>query len=381
MFKSLLNLKKPVSIFIIIFSLLLPAFASDIRVLLSHSTATQKITSNKGMIIYDLSGKKGVKVIPFREAAVSYSRRKIEVFVNGKTYREDGLILKPEKGGQLHFNKKYYRGTLMIIPSVTPDKYYLINVIDLEEYLLGVVAEEIPHAWHIEALKAQAIAARTYAYEKMINNKPNAKYDVLATDMSQVYGGVNSERESTTNAVKETKGIIMTYRGKPIAAFFHSTCGGGTDDAAYVWGSNFPYLRKVSCTYCKPSPHYEWNYIIDIDKLEDILDKNGYDIGYIKKISLVGKSDAGRIKDIEIAGSKKTVRISSNNFRIMVGAKNLKSTRFSATLKSRKLYLSGNGFGHGIGMCQWGAKGMAEHGYKYNEILRHYYKNINLKKI
>ncbi|MDD3626069.1 MAG: SpoIID/LytB domain-containing protein [bacterium] len=375
-FKLRIYLKIFITSFLI--SLFISASAADIRVLLSNTSSSAKITSNKGMIIYDLSGKKGVKVIAFREGTVKYSRKKIEVYVNGKTYREDGLIFKPEKGGQIHFNNKYYRGVIMTIPSETPDKFYVINVIGLEEYLLGVLAEEIPHTWHIEALKAQAVAARTYAYEKILNNSPKSKYDVLATDMSQVYGGMNSERESTTKAVNETKGLIMTYKDKPIAAFFHSTCGGATDDAATVWGKNFPYLRRVTCNYCKPSPHYEWSYTIDIDKLEDILDNKGYDIGYIKKIALVGKSDAGRIKDIQITGSKKTVNISSNNFRIMVGAKNMKSTNFKATLKNRKLYLNGNGFGHGIGMCQWGAKGMAEHGYKYTEILHQYYKNIKI---
>ncbi len=358
-----------------------PVSGKNIRVLLKKSSSSRHLTSNKGMIIYDLSWKKGVKVIAFRKAKVSYSRNRIEVYVNGKTYREKGLIFKPKSGGNIHFNGKYYRGILMIIPESDNDRFWVINVLDMESYLKGVLAAEIPHSWHIEALKAQAIAARTYAYEKVLNNSSKSKYDVCATDMSQVYGGISSERESTTKAVNETKNYILTYKKRPIAAFFHSTCGGSTDDAEYVWGKKFPYLRRTTCKYCSKSPHSKWTYTVSLSDLKKRLENKGYEIGYIKRIRMIGKTNGGRIKKVEIKGSKKTITLNSNNFRILVGARYLKSTRFSAKLYSNKIKFTGSGFGHGIGLCQWGAKGMAERGYKYQAILKFYYKNVRISKI
>jgi stage II sporulation protein D len=259
-------------------------------------------------------------------------------------------------------------------------KIHVINILNIEEYLYSVVPSEMPSTWNMEALKSQAIASRTYAYFFLLRNRDKNIYDLDSTTNFQVYKGISTEAESSIEAVNKTSGIIMTYNNEPIISYFHSTSGGKTSDDRDVWpASNLPYLKSVECGYGKDSPHYEWTITLSMNEIVFALNKKYKTINHITKISFKRHND--RIVEVTVQHTNGTITLTGNEFRLLLDPQKLKSTYF--TLKKEKdiFFISGKGWGHGIGMCQWGAKGRGENGFKYEEILKHYYKDINFTKI
>ena len=278
----------------------------------------------------------------------------------------------------LFLNGKGYRGKFDL--HCVLGKIHVVNVVNIEEYLYSVVPSEMPSSWNIEALKAQAVASRTYTYYYLLRDDSKKIYDVDATTSFQVYRGIASEADSSTEAVKATSGIIMTYNHEPVLAYFHSTSGGRTADDRYVWkGADLPYLQGVKCTYSKNSPHYKWELKLTVTEIETALKRKYSMTGRIKGLSF--KKCDGRVYEVVITHENGTVTMSGNDFRLMVSPVKLKSTFFNSKRRGGALYISGRGWGHGVGMCQWGAKGRAESGQKYRKILSVYYRGINFKKI
>lgn len=269
------------------------------------------------------------------------------------------------------------RGMIQLLPVL--GKIQVVNVLKMNEYLYGVLPYEIMSGWPIEALKAQAVAARTYAYYHIMKNN-STYYDLDASTNFQVYKGTVSETETTNKAVDSTSGIIMVYNSIPILAYFHSTCGGRTADDRFVWkGEDLPYLTSVNCSYCKNSPFYNWQVNISLDEIYEALLKKYKTVGQIRAITL-GRED-NRVSNIKIEHANGIIRMTGNDFRMMFEAKKIKSLYFEAKQTRNGLILNGHGWGHGVGMCQWGAKEMAGRGKNFYDILRFYYRGISVVSI
>ena len=210
-------------------------------------------------------------------------------------------------------------------------KLNVINIIGIEEYLYGVLKKEISPSWPAEALKAQAVAARTFAIFNM-NKYIDKGYNICASTNSQAYGGVNHEDPLTNRAVDETRGVIITYKGKPINAVYHSDSGGYTEDSENVWGSFLPYLRSVESKFEEKvsPPHHTWSYSISEKDLTEKLQKQGHKINSIVSIEPVKKSETGRASELVfIADNNKVINMKTNDFRSLIGVDLIRSTFFN----------------------------------------------------
>src|SRR3989338_1920975 len=194
---------------------------------------------------------------------------------------------------------RHYRGEIDIYKKGSRD-LLVVNTLDIEDYIRGVLYHEVDHRWPMEALKTQAVAARTYAVYQLEQNK-NQDYDVTSDIYSQVYGGKSAERYRTNLAVKETEGEIMFYRGKVLPAYYHATCGGFTEDARELWKHDFlPPLKGKECNFCIHSPHYRWKKNFRSKTVSDKLNEKGYAIGLIKTIEVLHFNASGRVNDLLI---------------------------------------------------------------------------------
>lgn len=257
----------------------------------------------------------------------------------------------------------------------------VIIKVPFEDYIVGVLAGEMPVSFELEALKAQAVAARSYVMKKMQTNI-DKEYDVVDTVMNQVY--LDDEhlqevwKEDYTNninkikqAVLETFNEYLEYDGKVVDAMFFSTSVGATENSEEVFTSEVPYLRSVVSTWDSISPVYEVNYTFE---LEDFYNKLNLNYSESLNIELLETTSTGRVKKLKING----VTLEGNT---VVSNLKLKSNHFTIKLEGDKVYITTKGYGHGVGMSQYGAQAMALEGYKYDEILKYYYQGVEIKKI
>jgi len=402
-----------------------------------NSKTNKLITRENGRIVKMIPHVKGIEVLgkgvysgPLK--VIPAGTTKLIVIIDGQKYR--------------------YRGNFEIVYDSTCKKLNVINLIGIEKYLYGVLKKEISPNWPSEALKAQAIAARTFAIFNM-NKYIEKGYNLDASTNSQAYGGINHENSLTSNAVDATKGKIMVYKGKAINAVYHSDSGGFTANSEDVWGSNLPYLRGVKSTFEElVSPtHHQWDYTITERDLVQELQKKGYDLDSIADVELVKDKKSGRVSKLcFVSKNNKTEYMEAKEFRNLIGFDIIRSTLFSSEavgkkpiiktepavvkkidnnseqnqsiaeildqkkdwtikelidlMKERKKVIekekkeiesikevvyqemplififSGMGNGHGVGMSQWGAYGMALQGSSYQDILNYYYQGIDIIK-
>lgn len=297
------------------------------------------------------------------------------VMVNDLTGRK--LVF--SSGSAISVNGKHYRGVL----DITNDNKALlvVNELPLENYLAGVINAEISSAWPMDAIKAQAVIARTYAVSRK-NIRKNAMYHLESSAVDQVYGGSDVEDARSLQGVNETAGEVLTYKGALIQAFYHSSCGGKTEASENVWGMNIPYLHGVDCQYCKGENSFEvWSQRLTLKQLEGRLVAAGFKASGITDIKVGALNSRGRLKDLVIITPHGKLFIQSNQFRKAIGFGVIKSTNFTVKSSNGELVFTGRGNGHGVGLCQWGAKQHAEAGTKYPEILLHYYPATELKKL
>lgn len=276
----------------------------------------------------------------------------------------------------LNVNGSLYRGKLHLYP--VGDALLVVNELPLEEYLYGVLPVEVPTSWHIEALKAQAVAARTFALSRKRNSN-NPLYDLDDTRSSQLYGGADVETSIVRKAVAETTGEVMLFGDKLVNACYHSNSGGITANSGETWGVGLPYLVSVKDPHSRNSPVYRWKMNIPKRTLEKTLAEHlGISNLNVDSIKVLEHDSTGRAKVIAISHSGGTSKISARQFRQTFDVTKVKSTFFDLKFKRDMLEVSGYGYGHGVGMSQWGAQNMALDGMDYREILRFYYPGVEI---
>ena len=258
-----------------------------------------------------------------------------------------------------------------------PSGIAIINKIDLETYVAGVVSGEVSPKWPLEALKAQAVAARTYVLYKQVHNQQQL-FDVFASVQDQVYHGHAARPEPVLRAVVETKGHVVTYNHRPIYAAYSSTAAGPTEDALYVWALDLPYLKGVDCPFDDQAPRYDWRTSFTFDYLEHQLRKEGYTVGTIATFTPYTFTPSGRVDRVRLLHSRGEIILRGQDLRRIVGYSKIFSTNFSVKSMGAEVEVVGHGAGHAVGMCQWGMREMAELGYDYQSILRHYYPGTTL---
>lgn len=323
-------------------------------------------------------------------------------FLNSKNLQS--VTIDPFKKGLTYVNGKGYRGKLKIFEDRF-GKITVVNLIDIESYLYGVIKSEMLINSPIEALKAQAVVARTYA----IRNKDKFRKEGfgLTNDVrSQVYNGIEDEHEIARQVVDATRGKILVFQGEPISGFYHSACGGSTLSCEDWHGKKVPYLLSKECPWCKGYKNYFWNYELSFAALSAYLNQEGKKIRRILGVDFE-HDPKGRVKQVNISHQDGKLKITGTAFRQLISASKIRSTIFSSmgsesveeervgnngqvaimeillnyNRRFNKLLLKGSGFGHGVGLCQWGAKGLAKQSLKYADILKYYFTGVQLQNI
>lgn len=368
-----------------------------IRVLLNEFATSKTFTIESPVEL--LTGNTKIAVInPGNKISVNAISNLLKMNIQNKTFSSEQFILSPAEGNKIiKFDGKQFRGKIKIVGF--NNKINVVNQITLEDYVKGVMTREMPVGKgleHYEALKAFSICVRTYAYNKLFEGKTH--YDILPDTRDQVYGGVDSETDYSNKIVDETQNLILTYDQKPAIIFYHSTCGGFTEDAANVFtNAKVPYLRSVkdgSLSNCIISPRYEWKENIPEYRIIQRLFNTGRISSKdytIKSVNINSRFESGRINELEFVlaqnnGTDKKISVFGNNIRSVIRTADdksiLRSNFFEIRLSSnRTVMINGRGNGHGVGMCQWGAIGLSKNGTDYKQILELYYPGTEIRKI
>ena len=346
--------------------------ADAIRVRLKSGVRSVRVNS----VVLDITGSGG-EPVSSGEKAATISAVGQGLVLNGGSRVFDELLIVPAGEGALTLDGIKYRGKIRIRRNLAGGMD-ATNVLPLEAYLYGVLPKEMSPRWFLEALKAQAVAARTYALYQIDKSK-NRDYDVLSTTASQMYGGATVETKQSNRAVDETKGTVLVYNGQLILAYFHANSGGVTEDAQRVWSAEIPYLKSIRDDYSLRAPIGGWKRTVNLEDIRTALNKNKCDIGPIEKIVADDSSPSGRITKIRITHAGKETVMSGNDFRLKTDPTLIKSTFFTIACDDRTAVFDGKGSGHGVGLSQWGAYVMAREGRTYRDILKFYYPGTELR--
>ncbi|KAF0197037.1 MAG: stage II sporulation protein D [Bacillota bacterium] len=327
-----------------------------------------------------------------------------------------------------------HRGVFEFILS-RDNKFIVVSLMDIDDYLKGVVPREVSATWPSESLKAQAVVARTYAYANRGKHAAEG-FDICTQSIHcQAYGAVERERETTNRAVDETRGIVLFFNGRPASTYYHSDGGGHTENVENVWSAPTPYLVGVSDPYgvMAGSTQSSWQIELTQQQMQAIVQHNGGDVGTILNVRTPARYLSGRVAELLLSGTRGSLLYTKQQPRLLNGTSALfalRSTMYTVEVKSTPVIaasaqgqstlsslqnayvatasgvsqlpvaaqytvrsssgtssidavptsfvFNGRGWGHGVGMSQWGAKGMAELGHSYTEILLHYYRGIDI---
>ncbi len=371
--------------------------SNSIRVLLDNNSTELIISVNDEILI---SGESRRLAIVKSGNRLIFSKNTGELNLNigdAKLSSEKFYLTPAAENETIKIDGKQYRGRIVV--SIFNSEIKVLNQIGLEDYVKGVITKEMPIGKgneNYDALKAFSICARTYAFNKINENKNF--FDIYPDTRDQVYGGVDGETEYTNKIVEETKGQLLVDENEPAIIFYHSTCGGQTEDVSNVFSKKkIAYLGGVEDgdePYCKISPRYEWteNYseLTFIDRLykSKLIESNKYKLSDIK---IKSRFNSGRVNELEIIVNdgeeiQKTIFLGGNQIRSIIrsgdGKSILRSTSFNINLDdSKNIIIKGKGNGHGVGLCQWGAIGQSKKGIEYEEILNHYFPGTTIKNL
>ena len=374
------------------------------RVLISHGNkASFRADRDKYIFVKGISSNQR----KIKSINIIYKNSKIKYSVDGEKNiwfelpKSFNLIIKNNDKRGIWFKDRRYAGELRV--SLNNQKLQIINYLNLEKYLNSVVGSEMPKEFPLSALQAQAIAARTYALKLLGKNK---LFDAHSTQSSQVYLGLEAETPKINKAVRSTKSLALFYQNKLIDAVFHSSSGGRTENSGQVWKYQLPYLKSV-IDYDHDSTKYRWSNRFSSVELDKIFPE----LQGLNSIQITKRSNTNRVLSIRLYGSNGHRDMSGKNLRKKL---KLLSTKFEVNLEFNQndqmkeaeyynhnfdynisnnlvpqplplipedyfLLVKGYGAGHGVGMSQWGAKAMAERGYSFRSILKHYYTGVQIK--
>ncbi|MGK7955373.1 MAG: SpoIID/LytB domain-containing protein [Crocosphaera sp.] len=342
----------------------LPAQATrELRIAVKKGVSAVQVGSSTPAIVRDAGGRAIGSLAPLDGFTVQPGGSG----VNLNQWNSSHLIIEPKDDGVVWIGDRWYRGKVRVIRqgrAVTA-----LNLVDLEEYLYSVVGAEAYPTWPEEALKSQAVVARTYALYKA-SKASNRYYDLDTTTNTQVYKGLETEFVTTHDAVKATLGQVLTYNGQVILSAFHSSSGGHTENVEDVWTSPLPYLRGV-VDYDQLAPVFQWNKSFSAWEMGRLIGG----VGSVRSLIPEKTTPHGRIITMKIVGSGGSRRITDDQLR---KALKLKSTLFTISNRNGTFTIEGRGYGHGIGLSQWGSHYLAQQGIPYHQILSHYYKNAQL---
>ncbi len=282
----------------------------------------------------------------------------------------------------LIWNDQVYSGEFIIIDSEKSDGCDLVNELDLENYLSSLLSKEMNKSWPIEALKAQAVVARTYAIYKVKLNRAFGKdqltYDIISSEKHQVSGSLNDQTQKTNTAVKRTKGyVLVSSDGKLVPTFYHSKCGGRTLTPDRVWGNRVKGYKSVGCSFCRKHGNNDWFYNLKNEDLKKIITRAKLD--KLIPVRVMGRVSEPDSDIVEVSFHKKKFSIKKSLFRRYLGREKIYSNNFKLKKTKNGYTMYGQGRGHGVGMCQFGALDLAQRGYKFKDILSFYYPNYKLK--
>lgn len=375
-----------------------------VRVLLDESSSKMTIDADHEFAIECLAG--GVQAVYYssRPVTVQNVGSHLRVVNHSQVIIQDHVnevnILPRGNGNRIRVGDKMYRGIMQFLPY--QNNLRLVNIIYMEDYLRGVVPPELGRRTEaeIEAVKAQAVAARTYAMSHLQQYK-GEPYDMKASIYDQVYEGVNVENRLVNQAIDATAGQVASYQDELINAYYHSTCGGQTDNINHVWDrAEIGYLKAVADHgACNWSKYYRWEEVFTEKQLRGRIEQylssdrgRDFRIGPIRGIEIIERTPGGRVAVLKVQAETDFYRFYKDRIRWVIGRTSnpdliLPSDRFDVIIDRdaagaiRSVTFRGSGYGHGVGMCQCGAIGLAREGRDFDQILRHYYTGIEIKKL
>ena len=375
-----------------------------VRVLLGENQSEATFSAQKAFAI---------ECLTLGQQAVYHASRPITVYGYGRTLKvvgytglviQEGVdevnIIPRGTDNRIRVNDNMYRGIIQILPH--GQNIRLVNIVYMEDYLRGVVPPEIGKRTEneLEAVKAQAVTARTYAMAHL-QQYPNEPFDLKSSVYDQVYEGARVENKLVNKAIDATAGIVASYQDKLINAYYHSTCGGMTDDISQVWDrQSLPYLKPVADNgACSWSKYYSWKEVFTEKQLRGRIEQymasdRGRDlrIGRIRDIKVIKRTPGGRVATLAVYTDTDIYRFYRDRIRWVIGRTSnpdliLPSDKFDVYIERdnngrlQAVTFKGSGYGHGIGMCQCGAIGMSREGWTFDKILKHYYKGIDVEKL
>ena len=348
------------------------AAAETIRVALLQQAESVTLASSQGLVITSNGDE---EFSNGRSLTIYAGSNGSGLILDGRRVRADRVELRG-RNGEIILNGMTLPGRVIVTRQ--SNRLLVVNELDIEEYIKGVVPVEMNSSWHLEALKVQAIAARTYAVYQM-RQVGKKDFDILNSTKDQVYRGRTGTNPSVLRAVEQTRNLILTYAGLPIFAAYSSTAAGTTEDAMNVWSMDVPYLKGVECPFDMDSPHYQWRTDVALPHLERRLREEGFPVGIIASIDPASFSRSGRVAQVRILHSDGELFLRGEDLRRIVGYTILASTMFDFELAGLRIKFTGRGAGHGVGLCQWGAKILAERGYSAETILDYYYPGTEIR--
>lgn len=376
-----------------------------VRIALATAATDGRIGATGSWQLFDRSGSSVIARPSLSEEWTITTAGGFRVMQGDRSQAVEGpvVVRASSAGSLLKWNGKRYRGELIVTRG--DSGLLVINVLPMDAYLRGVVPLEIGTrtAAEFAAVQVQAIAARTYSYTRLTTSRA---FDMYATVQDQVYGGVDAEKAQTDSAILTTRDMVIAYAGKPINAYYSSTCGGSTAGATEVWNDrpDEPYLKPVSDRipgtdrfYCDPSPRFSWTQTWDRPALRAVMEKylSTYTsapktgLGRITSITEQGRTASDRIRALVVTTDNGSYTLRGNDTRFVLRNPQgsiLNSTYFRHTTTTdggevSSLTVTGRGYGHGIGMCQWGAIGRARAGQDFRTILETYYQGARVGRI
>ena len=352
-----------------------------VRVRLVHDAKAADLSSSDNCIISDPVSAKVLEDDMDLTRGLKLLFTKEGIALNGSLFSEEKIRIASLRDKGIEVNGTLYEGEIDV--ERTLNGLDIVNRVELEEYLKGVLPKEVSYLWPMSTLKAQAIASRSFAVVEVLR-RGNKSYDVTADTFSQVYGGRSAERWRTTRAVDATKGKVLEYGGKVLPAYFHSCCGGHTEDAAVLWGHSPEPLKGVKSTWCRWTPHFRWRTKVTTQDILEKLNERGYYFDKIDDIKTGPRDASNRVEYLSIKSGNKWFEIPAKDLMTAVGRKTIRSANFRVKKYPLFYLFSGYGWGHGVGMCQWGAFSLGLRWWSDKRMLEHFYpgaKIVDLKDV